>query len=110
MTDKSHRREAIRANSKIDSAFTAPDGSVTTTISISGTAAAATGLEQDVVYRLRSDVNCTVLFADAGDAVAADDMDLTAELPEWFEMPVGVSRISAITTGATGTLKITKLG
>lgn len=96
------------AMESVASAFAAPNGSATTTVSISGTAAAATGLRENATYRLWSDAACFLLFADTGDATTSD-MPLTAELAEWITLQ-DVSRISAITASGSGTLYITLMG
>jgi hypothetical protein len=96
------------AMDSISSAFAAPNGNTTTALSISGTAAAATGLVENATYRLWSDVACFVLFAASGDATTSM-MPLTAELPEWITLQ-DLTRVSAITAGASGTLYLTRMG
>lgn len=105
MTNKGFLDAAMES---VAGAFASPDGDTTTTVSISGTAAAATGLVENATYRLWTDTACFVQFSDSGDATTGD-MPLTAELPEWFTLQ-DVSRISAITSGASGTLYITRMG
>lgn len=96
------------AMESISGAFASPAGAATTTVSVSGTAAAAAGLIENATYRLWSDVACFVRFADSGDATTSD-MPLTAELPEWITLQ-DVTRISAITASGSGTLYITRMG
>lgn len=108
MTRATDRGSQYRANDSIASAFAAPSGAATTALSISGTAAAATGLTEGATYRLWSSVACFVRFAASGDALVTD-MPLTAELPEWITLN-DVTRLSAITASASGTLYITKMG
>ena len=108
MTRSIDRGSAYRANDSIASAFAVPSGAATTALSISGTAAEATGLTQDATYRLWPSVACFVRFAASGDATTSD-MPLTAELAEWLTLN-DLTRLSAITAGGTGTLYITKMG
>ena len=96
------------AMQSIASAFACPNGDTTTALSISGTAAAATGLVENATYRLWASVACFVRFAASGDADTGD-MPMTAELAEWVTLQ-DLTRISAITSGATGTLYITRMG
>lgn len=103
------RQTEFRMANAVEGAFTPLAGDASTTISLSGTAGEATGLTKGSVYRLWSSVNCYIRFTDGGSADAdTGDMPLTAELPEWFVMK-NVDRISAITSGATGTLTITEM-
>lgn len=107
MTD--YRQTHLTACQSVEKAFTAPENDTTTTVSLSTSSAAATGLTDGSVYRLWSDVNCFVVFTDGGSTAAdTDDMPLTAELPELYRL-VGTTRIAAIVASGTGTLYITKL-
>lgn len=90
-------------------AFASPPAGSTDILSISGTAAAQTGLVQDAMYRLRSTVDCFLRFADTGDATTTTDMPLQADKEEWLTLQ-DCSRISAITSGSSGSLYITRMG
>ena len=108
MTD--YRQQQARSHAAIEGAFNAPTDDTTTTISLSTSSAAATGLTRDAVYRLWCDVNCFVVFTDGGSTAAdTDDLPMTAELPEWFVLK-HVDRIAAVVASGTGTLYITEMG
>ena len=96
------------AMESVASAFACGIGDTTTAVSVSGSAAEATGLVENATYRLWCDVQCHVRFAATGDADTGD-MPLTAELPEWITLQ-DVTRVSAITSGASGTLYLTRMG
>lgn len=107
MTD--YRQTHLTACQSVEKAFTAPVNDTTTTVSLSTSSAAATGLTDGSVYRLWSDVNCFVVFTNGGSTAAdTDDMPLTAELPEFFRL-TGATRIAGIVSAGTGTLYITKM-
>lgn len=108
MTRKQNTADIDRAMQSVAGAFAAADGDTTTALAISGTAAEATGLVANATYRLWSDAACFVRFSDTEDADTGD-MPLTAELAEWITLQ-DLTRISAITSGATGTLYITRMG
>lgn len=109
MSGDQHKKSmGLRAYEAITGAFAVAAGDTTTSVSVTGTAAEATGLQPNAVYRLIATQDCHVRFAESGDADTGD-MRLVADFPEYFLLQ-DLTRISAIRASADGTLLITKMG
>lgn len=97
------------AMESLANAFQLPEGDETTTVSVSGTAAEATGLTPYATYRVWCDVVCYILADASADATATTAYPLSASVGELVTLP-DVTRLSVITGGGSGTLSLTRMG
>lgn len=107
-----NRSDIALAYEALAGAFGAPGDGDTSTIALSGTAAAATGLVPGDTYLVTATAACHVLFdtiGAAGDATTSDAY-LVGNVPYFFRMSSDADRCSAIESAGGGTLYLTRLG